>query len=422
MALKAITLETLRPVAEKEQVAAIAHADGVQRMVVTTAFDLEEKERAVWLLPVPGTGDAVKIEVWDYFPIPDGTDPVAEAHQKMSALFSGIRAFSAITIPFELMPSFSSSRGFASALVHSQVEKFGVHAETITATSIAALAEHLSANEVSVDPSTLATLEPYVDGRHVIIAVWVASAETVRKEFGSEIDEHMPAFLRDRRPCIYAEFPSDQPFFPMRPTRAYGDVTVPLRLFVTGLVRPSVGPDLLDAFKMRVVIRDADEDSPRRPVKKTKATAVKDPPALFRPSDAREMTIITADLPATAFTDDLRFEPHAPASYVRARIVSNGAVFAWFPLVALFSYLAAGIAGVVMFGRWRKTAPLGLYLFATFFGLALFLRNHRLAELSPAWKDHSEVSVRRRFIVWTVFFYLAITSAVQVWATVWLGM
>jgi hypothetical protein len=67
---------TSLPVAENEQVAAIAFRDGIQKMILAVNFELSDTDGAIWIFPVPGPPDEVSTEVLDIFPSFSGRDPV----------------------------------------------------------------------------------------------------------------------------------------------------------------------------------------------------------------------------------------------------------------------------------------------------------------------------------------------------------
>ena len=59
---------SLNPVAQNEQVAAISHRDGIEKMIIAVNFEAKDSDKALWIFPVPGTPDQTKVDVAGSFP------------------------------------------------------------------------------------------------------------------------------------------------------------------------------------------------------------------------------------------------------------------------------------------------------------------------------------------------------------------
>ena len=174
------------------------------------------------------------------------------------------------------------------------------------------------------------------------------------------------------QPAISVKFATPEAFFPLRPTRAYGDQPVPARLYVTGYVRPETTASITSDMKVTHYWSHYDW----RHMNAGEAEDVRDYAshdlarqyAGVAPLGDLRYTRIEINTAAKNYTDDLRFQPDpAPATLFAERLT------AWLPseegsllplwmgaslLNALCSWLCAGFVGWRMFGRWRPMRPL----------------------------------------------------------------
>ncbi len=221
-----------QPILEREQRAAILHRDGVQRMVIAVNLELEDDAAAVWVFPVPGQPDNVTADVIDAFPEFHGRDPRRAARNKI-----GEAARLVMWWPYlsPLLAARSTRAGpgpvpSQGVTVHAEVTRWGVTVQVATAESVDALAAHVSGNEGRADPEQMAAFEAYLSDGYVLVIVRIASAAQVREEF--PIYETRAGLYGGRWPCVYVEFPSERPFYPLVPTSTYrgrGCAHTPLR-------------------------------------------------------------------------------------------------------------------------------------------------------------------------------------------------
>ena len=53
------------PLKQREQMAAIAFHDGIEKMIIAINFELDSQDDALWIFPVLGTPDQVKVDIQD---------------------------------------------------------------------------------------------------------------------------------------------------------------------------------------------------------------------------------------------------------------------------------------------------------------------------------------------------------------------
>jgi len=370
VAFKGLDWGSLTPALENEQIAAINHRNGVQRMIIGINFDATDDEQALWLFPVPGRPEAVSVDIQDTFPRFLGRDPAAIARTTIWKTMTCVRAWQLYPLLVEglgLLPHLGRGGDVG---VHDRIEKWGIRAEVLTADSPAALHEYLTSQGAVLAGGQLVTVEPYLDGQHVLVVAWISSPRKVREAF-PDIERHAAA--AGRRPCLYTEFATERAYFPLKPTSAYGDAIVPFRLWVTGFVEPQTQAVAVSDGVSVDYFRGGGFDKPEL-----------EQWARGLPTDATPYTRITGELSARLFTDDLWFVPTNPrhiryADAIRDMGQSGLRIPLLLLLAAVLSFVSGGFAGLLTVRRWRRPAMLGLWNMVTLYGLYIALRDRDLA-------------------------------------------
>lgn len=351
---------SLRPVEQDEQMAAIVHAGGVQKMLIAVNFKAEDADSALWILPVPGRPDGVKLDVADAFPAFYGKDLRHHARDTIFYHMAMVRWSQGYTLLLDaiLIPNLMSSR--MGADVHESVEKWGIRLEAVTAVSLDDLTAYLGRNKVQVPRDDLASFGPYLSDQYVLVVAWITSREKLLREFPDYRKKHLGPG-RGRYPCLYIEFPTDRLFYPMRPTSGYGKVVTPVTVFVIGHVRPETSPAMAGHLKTTYHRRRAF----RRGVPKRFVEGL---------TERVPYTVVHIKTAAKNLTDDLRFRPGRPLSvgYAEILLASRhpvGRVAVVVVLIAALSYVSAGLAALILFGRWKGYAQVGLWNLLTLVGL-----------------------------------------------------
>jgi len=357
-----LALSPLRP---GEQVAAIIHRDHRQKMVIALRFQLEEQDKALWMFPVPGTPDTTRLELVDSFPRFGGRDIRSDAAFDCYLLMALVRATQFWPVLFEgEAVRFFLKSGVA---VHSEVNKWGIHAETITANSMEDLAAHLREKKAGIPAEHLRSFQPYLSGQHVLVVAWISSEQELLEAFPEYEKQRVPGAVR--QPAVYIEFPTERAYYPLRATSAYGDETVGVRLFLAGYMLPDAMPRLAGSLQTALY----DQES-----------AVQNAPKVFSealPSGPFHYTAVSISSAASNFTNDLWFSPaKVPASYGVARAILKVRPTLFFLaaalllLIAALSYVAAGLAGLWRGAPWRTYAYLGFWNLLTVAAMWIAIR------------------------------------------------
>ncbi len=301
-----------------------------QRMIIAIGLDWREGESTgLWLVPIKGRAAEAKIGRLRDVPRPAGRD----ARQMLSDRIASCGGAVLLTQLWPtcpgslLLPSLSRSRGGITP--HAVLDEDGIRTELLDAPTVEALADHLRDAGVTLPPGGLDSFSPYFDGQHCFVATWITDAAK--------------GFAAGGQPAMLVEFPSTEPWYPMRATSGYGDELFFISVFVDGLVEPA--PDS-DAAK------DADVTHYRAQRNPDNANNVE--AWLGRDPQQWDYTAVSFAARATTFTSDFTFRPVHVRGWATSTTIDDWLRQAkwrpWVvgvPLVALVLMLCGAVAGVV---------------------------------------------------------------------------
>jgi len=387
---------SLEPLAVNEQRAVIAHKDGMQRMFI--AINLENppsakdpSRSAVWIFPVPGTPDRADVDVTAFFPELTGHDVKSQFDDLMQVA----RWAPMGTQPhFLLLALISRAAGVAGwqgapgVTTHKEVDRWGIHAELISADSVDRLADYLRKKNVEVAEELLQPFTPYLSDKYVLVVGWISSYEEVIRSFPEHKSKEGAKW-----PSLYVEFPTEKAFFPMRPTSAYGKNKIDVTLYFVGSLTPDMSswtpaekqamhPYIKYCAGEKAFLDRAYRDFLITQSKGLKETADKGAATGQREAVKKFMTALPEgplpftrvhiSAPAENFTQDLWFVP-SPLGSIMHFVVSSpwilapGAIF----LLLCLSYVSGGISGRLVFREWKPWARTGLWNCFTIIGLVI---------------------------------------------------
>lgn len=405
LAFKGRASHAWQSLTEDEQAAVIHFRDGVETLVLAINVRLEnEDDRGLWIVPVPGPAGEVTLELVDTFPDFRGYDPRARAVELLYRVFQFARLTQIYTILADPDCGSLGSRRGPRADVLMEVNKWGLRTELLEVDSLSTLRDHLRAKDVELEETQLRTLREYVPKEHLFAVTWLASRRELLAEF--------PALMRERRdmtermPSLVARFPCQRPFFPLKPTSAYGQEIVPLRLMLIGHYCPQSVPDLDDELKMSYL---RCEIPPSEPYAGRWGSSI---------SRNAPLTLLRCETQASDFTGDLYFDSYQAPGLAYADGI------AWFhdlpKLVAAalgvtlaLSWFAGGVTGWWVCRSWRCGARLGMVNLATLLAVGLVLVNkERTRRFLPKLSEDDAVQFRDHFFLrFTVVFVLLTLGA-----------
>ncbi len=357
------------PVIQNEQRAVIAFGDGVEKMLIAINYNALPDDQGLWIFPVPGAPGEVRIDLTDQFPRFHGWDrrPVAEGIIHAGAAF--MRASQLYPFVFDFAArgvKKAEEEGTEEAEVHAAVEKYGLRAEALTAPSVAALANHLKQAGLDVPTAELTAFEEYLTAEYVLVVVRIASRQELAETFGTEADRAGRESIW-RRPCLFVEFPTEDGYYPMRPTATYGNVPIPVTLYVIGHVFADADTGTLQQVRTEY-FRDSDPRTSLSPLFGIEA------------ADPLDYTVVRMNAPAFRYTSDFTFyETYLWGFDLADALIwlaeSHTMIIIAFGVFFLLSYVSAGLAGLLLRLRWRRTAWLGLLNILTIIAVAVGAHN-----------------------------------------------
>lgn len=357
----------LAPLTENDQMAAIAHEGGIERMVIAVSADLGDQDKALWMFPVPGTPDQVKLDVVDTFPRFSGYDPREDARDEIGKLGIALRAtqiYPAVLRFAELAHEREYAWTTGAVSVHETVEKWGIHGETVTATSEEELARYLEEQGVAMPQGELSAFGDYLSKDYVLVLVWIGSREEVMKKFPG----YGTAWDMARWPCVHVRFPTERPFYPLRPTSSYGSAEMRIRLFLIGYFDVANKESLGHEAGVRYYRHGSRlEGAPKGFPQGTSGGHMPYTRVWFQTA-ARNLTedlwFLPVKVPSMAYgaaIDSILSREYAPWSWL----------YPWALCLAGLSYVSAGLASLVVYRSWRRKALMGLWNMLTLVGLAI---------------------------------------------------
>jgi len=402
-AFSGLDFSSLRPVMEREQRAVILHRDGVEKMLIAVSLELADEDNALWIFPVTGAPERVKLDVVDSFPQFRGRDPRQKAKGIIMAVGIIALATQIYTVPLIMMPHLGRDAGVAdlkSVSIHKEIEKWGIHTEAITAESTEGLEDYLKAKNVGIDKSELKAFEDYLSEEYVLVIVWISSREQLLEKFpeygkGKRISQK-------RWPCLYVEFDTERAFYPLRPTSTYGAELIPIHLRVIGYVAPEGNSAFTERFRIRHYRQETlPKGTPSQLVDDMSATDLC-------------YTLIEYRNLAETLTEDLWFTPVEPKGmkYAETFVSMMESRYIYFIFTICFilavSYISAGLTGLVLFRKWSGYAQLGLWNVLTLYSFYIATRDVKGA-VGDRLSNPGKKLGRKAFIIMFSIFYVVLT-------------
>ena len=392
MAFHYDTGSSMQPLEVNEQKAFIAHKDGIQRMFIAVNIGdylsaANPSRAAVWIFPVPGGPDRVRVDVTDFIPDLEGKDVEREFRTLIEDAPWVLMVTQPHLVPLLLAGKMTMGRaagirgvhGESGVTTHKSVERWGIHAELITADSIDHVADYLRRKNVETAGEGLKTFAPYLSDKYTLVTAWISSREKLVEKFGRHKTKQGPQW-----PSLYVECPAKKPFYPMRPTSGYGKKSVQVSLFLLGWlipdmwsppeVRKSSGYWDIRYFQGRRAQFDrgyraflSGREKERLQAAAGSNTSEEHRKGVDRfletvPKGDIPFTRVRINAPAENFTEDFRFSPNRRVHVMHFITSSPWVLFLLaILLVAVLSYVSAGISGKALFGAWRPWARIGIW-------------------------------------------------------------
>jgi len=356
---------------EEAQSAVIVMKEGREHLAIAIKVELADAQHAVWIFPLPAQPEQIKVDVLKEMPYFHGHDPRAKLHSQADLFCALLRASQLYPAIFDAIFTANLLGGKMSASLFSSTVRHGIRADLITAQSTEALAEYISGLGAKMDAKELSSFSNYCNENYSFVVCSIASIEELKKSF-PELENH---YHTQTVPTLYASFPAEKPFYPMVPTSGYGDKRIPVSLQVTGHVKLDCADPWLQQYTKASYFAANGE------------RYCQDAPVPFCNLLLGEKDIFYTSFylktEAERFCADFYFSPDPQTGFEFALWLERqtlAPVLAFLLVLGLLSYLAAGFAGLSVFGEWKKWARFGFWNFLTLYAVLL-----RMRYLKPAY-------------------------------------
>ena len=340
---------------EESQVCFITHQLGEQRMILSVVLSADAEE-LVWIFPVPADPDEVEIDVVEELPAIKGVNVDDTARKVVNMALANVRACVYVPLPEDYpYPRESYSLGGVlrsevkseEVIIHEQVNKLGISTVLVSARTADALNGYLEAIDVHLPEESLPLIDEYIGEDYCFVVSWATHIDQYRSEMTIGVQ---------------VGFPSDKAYFPLKLTSIYGNMTIPITIYI----KNHVIPELYTGIDGHC---DADYFIQTRFNNPRKIVGFID--NLYHKSNL-EFTKVTIDAESHWFKEDLWFHRGRPWSYSLAHLILTNQfitrVLIGFTLFGLSSLLSA----LVVMGR--KIPKVRFFLLGEFnFFTLLFL-------------------------------------------------
>jgi len=406
IAFKGNDYHSLMPISEKEQRAVIIYNNGIEKLLIAVSLELESEDKALWIFPLPSDPNKIKTEVVDSFPNFTGENPHNQVKELINRAFNIALSTQIYTMPFSFMlfregAKYTSLGTSESIIIHNQIDKWGIHSETVSAKSVEALEKYLETKEVNIDSNQMQVFEGYLSQNYALVIAWISSKQELMQNFPEyKADNEMKKGDKSRWPCLFVEFPVKKAFYPLVPTNGSENEYTMVHILVKGMVEPDA-----DIFYFRHRLF---------PEYYTQKGLPENTPDVLKEDLSNDRMFYTAihfNLRGGEPVDDLWLDPCRRKDIIYAdRIASFGEnkiiFFVFTAIIILFlSYLCAGFAGLLLFGKWRGYSVIGLWNILTLIGVYLGTKIIK-GKAGDRLKDSDRFPGRWMFIVVFSILYL----------------
>ncbi len=398
------------PLKQYEQRAIIRHANGIQNMLI--ALDLEARN-AVWLFPVPGRPEAVSVDIGHSFPRLRGRTIQSSIRRTVAEWLILVPTLTQFPALFAHVVNYHLRFGAAADVIkHMEVEKFGIHAEIISAESVERLEAYLKGKGLNPSRARLASFREYLSQKYVLVVGWIAASDERGKTERKEDLQGEPGTTHN--PCLLVSFPSANGYYPLKATSGYGAEKIRANLYILGFAEVQYGPlkrstayylKETDTYAVHHVrgeakleVRKPDENHIIyvRPPEDYVGGALGD---LSKRN--LDYTLVMIYSRAASLTEDLQFSDKPPPAIARElhvlRVV-EGTPLLILALTVFFAVVSGALTGLILYRRCRAYAILGLFTFLTLIGLVVAVYVYRT-------RRGEEFRVLRFAMVYTLIFH-----------------
>lgn len=236
-------LDAWSALAERDQFSIINFEDGVEKMIISIQLDASETQTAnsiAWLVPLPAPPEQVSLRLMSIVPRLNGTPIVsAAAHEitddPMWLYTYGTQLYTLPITGFQFLTmGYGVSSGTSDIQTYGSVVGLGITSEVIGTNSSEALDYYMEAKGLTLSESAKPFIDEYVGMDYSLVLSWISDVS----EFSRTAMKALVDGTLTYTAGVEAEFQTDDIFYPLKLTRAYGALELPITVQVLGHVAP----------------------------------------------------------------------------------------------------------------------------------------------------------------------------------------
>ncbi len=375
---------------EKQQTAFIRYNNGIEKMLISVDIDANiNSEKAVWLFPVPSTPEYVEIDIMKGFPMVRGKDIDREFNDRLNNNMGFMLGYSTFPISLPVLylglfagrmgNALSESAGFYKGsadgvTIHQTVEMMGLTSELVTAENEVFFNNYLKEKGLELPLESRIIIKDYIGEKYSFVVSYISDIEKYKSEAKTS---GYKGYNKAVPLGVVVNFPTEEIYFPLKLTKVYGALEIPILVYV----EEYVSPKLYKQIKKETEVTYYKQNSfyVTNELKKffDGKNRIKD----------MKYTKIKIDTKSDNFDEDLWIKNSTPISVAIKDKVLN---YLWILGIFLFilcSMIASLFAGKVIFRKYPlsniKLMLLGLWNCLTLVGFLIALTYMKTKRLDP---------------------------------------
>lgn len=353
---------------EDQQLCAINYEDGFENMILSVDIGDLHGEKAVWIFPVPAKPDMTAIDIIEKFPRLWGYDVHEKAGEVISDVFTVMTLSQVYTFPFVIAPYITQVAYMGPGIgeegegvtIHEHIEKKGLATELVTAEDGGTFHSYLTDKGLELPADSKSVLDEYIGQEYSFVVSWISDVERF-KNATATIERYGRTI---NTVGVFIAFPTDNIYFPLKPTSVYENHDIPILIYVMGHVTPELYPGIARGTHVNYFAE--------------RHYNVPGGLSLFFNGRTRiqdlKYTKIRIHTSSDYLTEDLWIEDSAPADVVFAEFINRQSWLWGTTFFAMSSCLASMFAGAIVFRKGRlskKFALFGLWNLFTLIGFVV---------------------------------------------------
>jgi hypothetical protein len=237
-------------VQERSQFSIINFKDGHEKMIISIQVaesELQSGTRMFWLFPIPSAPQNVSVDLVSDVPRLEGSPYGNKMWEAVSSDLSwyycvlGSQLWTVILAPFSVYTMTLGLGGGGNGQqvgIFDAADKYGLHTEVISADNTSNLETYLASQGISIPTGDQTIVSDYISSGFSFVSTRIDNLNDFRHNATAKTDTSGNYYMMG----VEADFPSDEIFFPLKLTSAYGDSNIPITVQVLDFVEISTRP------------------------------------------------------------------------------------------------------------------------------------------------------------------------------------